>query len=208
VFCNPGVDGAHEKGGIEGEGGYFRRNHWVPVPQALDLEDLNAQLLAACVADEQRRIAGREITVGQAVLAEKEHLLPLAEDGFDLAEVSFPRVDGMGRVQIRTNFYSVPVRAGLEVQARVYAGSVEIWHEGKCVARHQRSYGRYQEILDLELSVAKSLLPGIRALGIDELPKTGSAEERGKPLGKQVCVQHRTLIPASLKGFSSTKRLL
>ena len=150
VFCNPGVDGAHEKGGIEGEGGYFRRNHWVPVPQALDLEDLNAQLLAACVADEQRRIAGREITVGQAVLAEKEHLLPLAEDGFDLAEVSFPRVDGMGRVQIRTNFYSVPVRAGLEVQARVYAGSVEIWHEGKCVARHQRSYGRYQEILDLE----------------------------------------------------------
>ena len=55
-FCNPGVDGAHEKGGIEGEGGYFRRNHWVPVPQALDLEDLNAQLLAACVADEQRRI--------------------------------------------------------------------------------------------------------------------------------------------------------
>ena len=129
MFCNPGVDGAHEKGGIEGEGGYFRRNHWVPVPQALDLEDLNAQLLAACVADEQRRIAGREITVGQAVLAEKEHLLPLAEDGFDLAEVSFPRVDGMVRVQIRTNFYSVPVRAGLEVQARVYAGSVEIWEE-------------------------------------------------------------------------------
>ena len=38
------------KGGIEGEGGYFRRNHWVPVPQARDLEDLNEQLLAACVA--------------------------------------------------------------------------------------------------------------------------------------------------------------
>ena len=46
VFCNPGVEHAREKGGIEGEGGYFRRNHWVPIPQAMDLEDLNEQPLA------------------------------------------------------------------------------------------------------------------------------------------------------------------
>ena len=35
-FCSPAE--AHEKGGVEGEVGYFRRNHWVPVPQATDLE--------------------------------------------------------------------------------------------------------------------------------------------------------------------------
>src|SRR5882757_1080364 len=29
-FCTPGE--GHEKGGVEGEGGYFRRNHRVPVP--------------------------------------------------------------------------------------------------------------------------------------------------------------------------------
>jgi transposase len=29
-FCTPGE--GHEKGGVEGEGGYFRRNHLVPVP--------------------------------------------------------------------------------------------------------------------------------------------------------------------------------
>lgn len=148
VFCTPGE--GHEKGGIEGEGGYFRRNHWVPVPQARDLEDLNNQLLAACYEDEQRRIAGRELTVGQAILAEKEHLLPLAEEGFDLAEVSFPKIDGMGRVKVRTNFYSAPVRVGLEVQAKVYSSYVEVWHEGQCVARHERCYSRLQEILDLE----------------------------------------------------------
>jgi hypothetical protein len=74
----------------------------------------------------------------------------LAEEGFDLAEVSFPRVDGMGRVKVRTNFYSAPVRAGLEVQAKVYASYVEVWHAGQCVARHERSYSRLQEILDLE----------------------------------------------------------
>ena len=150
VFCNPGEDHAHEKGGIEGEGGYFRRNHWVPVPQAKGLEDLNEQLLAACYEDEQRKIAGREMTVGQAIVAERAHLLPLAEEGFDLAEVSFPKVDGMGRVKVRTNFYSAPVRAGLEVQAKVYASHVELWHEGHCVARHERCYSRLQEILDLE----------------------------------------------------------
>jgi transposase len=150
VFCNPRMEHAHEKGGIEGEGGYFRRNHWVPVPQAKDLEDLNAQLLVACHEDEQRKIAGREITVGQAILAEKEHLIPLAEEGFDLAEVSFPKIDGMGRAKVRTNFYSAPVRTGLEVQAKIYSSYVEIWHDGRCVACHERCYSRLQEILDLE----------------------------------------------------------
>ena len=36
-FCTPAE--AHEKGGIESEAGYFRRNHWVPVPKARNLED-------------------------------------------------------------------------------------------------------------------------------------------------------------------------
>ena len=40
-FCNPGR--GNEKGGVEGEVGYFRRNHLVPVPQAKNLEDLNQQ---------------------------------------------------------------------------------------------------------------------------------------------------------------------
>ncbi len=150
VFCNPGIKHAHEKGGIEGEGGYFRRNHWVPVPQAQDLEDLNEQLLSACRDDERRRLSGRELTVGHATLAERAHLLPLAEEGFDLTEVSFPKVDGLGRVRVRTNFYSAPVRVGLEVQAKIHSSYVEIWYEGQCVARHERSYSRLQEILNLE----------------------------------------------------------
>lgn len=33
-FCEPGVKGAHEKGGVEGEVGRFRRAHLVPVPEA------------------------------------------------------------------------------------------------------------------------------------------------------------------------------
>lgn len=102
-FCTPAQP--HEKGGIEGEAGYFRRNHWVPVPRAQNLDELNAQLLAGCQADEHRSIAGHATTVGAALLAERAHLLPFAEQDFELAEAAFPRVDGLGCVRARTNLY-------------------------------------------------------------------------------------------------------
>ena len=74
-FCTPGE--GHEKGGVEGEVGYFRRNHWVPIPVAVDLAGLNAQLLAGCHHDESRTLAGRSQTVGPLLPIEKEHLLGL-----------------------------------------------------------------------------------------------------------------------------------
>jgi transposase len=147
-FCTPAA--AHEKGGIESGARYFRRNHWVPVPQAHDLEELNRQLLAGCEADQQRTISGREQSIGSAMRAEQEHLLPLPAEGFDLAEVSFPAVDGSGCVRVRTNSYSTPVSAGRKVQATIKPDRVEIWFEGQCVARHERCYRRKQQILNLE----------------------------------------------------------
>jgi hypothetical protein len=147
-FCTPGA--GHEKGGVEGEAGYFRRNHWVPVPAAADLRELNQQILSHCRADEARRITGREATIGADVLTERDHLLPMAAEPFDLAEISFPLVDGSGCVRVRTNAYSAGMRAGQTVQARIYANVVELWHENICVGRHERSYGKRQQILDLE----------------------------------------------------------
>jgi hypothetical protein len=176
-FCTPGA--GHEKGGVEGENGYFRRNHWVPVPKAASLEVLNDLLLMRCREDEGRLIDGRTQRVGQAMAEERDHLLALPVEGFDLAEISFPIVDGGGCV--RTNAYSTPVRPGTTVQVKVYPahlnrvqfethGSVcpivtlikgrnydfqtgrglEVWHDGRCVARHERCYSRRQQILDLE----------------------------------------------------------
>ncbi len=120
------------------------------MPKARSLAELNQSLENACRRDESRQLAGREVTVGVAMQAEQEHLLPLPGEDFELAEVSFPRVDGSGCVRVRTNFYSVPVRAGSVVEARVYPAQVELWQEGGCVARHERCYGRRQQILDLE----------------------------------------------------------
>ena len=115
-----------------------------------DLADLNEQLLAACRADEDRLIAGHTQPVGSGMALEREHLLPLAEEGFDLTEVSFPHVDTLGRVKVRTNAYSVPLPPGTTVQVKLPAGLVAIWHAGLRVAQHERCYGRGQEVLDLE----------------------------------------------------------
>ena len=148
AFCTPGE--GHEKGGVENEVGAFRRRHWVPVPRVPDLDALNAHLLAGCRADEGRVLPGRERPVGAALLAEREHLLAPPAEGFDLAEVAFATVDGLGRVRARTNAYSAPLPAGTQVRVAVLPASVEVWHEGRRVARHERCYGRQQEVLDLE----------------------------------------------------------
>ena len=53
-YCRPGVDGAHEKGGVEGEIGRFRRTHLVPVPEVASLAELNALITAGDLADDRR----------------------------------------------------------------------------------------------------------------------------------------------------------
>jgi transposase len=147
-FCNPAK--GNEKGGVEGEVGYFRRNHLVPVPQVHSLEEFNAQLLDACRQDEARLIGERNLRVGEGLQVERQHLLPLAEDDFEIAEESFCRVDGKGCVQVKTNFYSTPLAVGTQARVRVLPSQVEVLHQGQMVARHARCYERRRQVLDLE----------------------------------------------------------
>lgn len=143
-FTTPGLEGAHEKGGVEGEVGRFRRNHLVPVPQVADLAELNAMLLAGCEADLGRQIDGRPGTVGEAWAAERPLLRALAAEPFDAAEAAAPRVGQKSLVTIRQNRYSVPVGlAGLKVSARIGARDITISHAGREVARHQRLHGKF-----------------------------------------------------------------
>ena len=147
-FCTPGE--GHEKGGVEGEGGYFRRNHMVPVPEVANWEALDQFLLEGSRQDEQRWIGERSQSVGAGMNREREHLRALAKEGFDLAGVHFPQVNSSGCVRVLTNFCSAPLRVGVEEQAKVYPSYVEIWHQGQCVARHERCFNRQQKVLNLE----------------------------------------------------------
>lgn len=95
-------------------------------------------------------MSGRTERVGAQLLTEREHLLPLAAESFDLAEISFPRADQTGCAKVRTNSYSVPLKAGSIVEARVTSTTVEFRHHGTRIASHERCYSRMQKIFDLE----------------------------------------------------------
>ena len=147
-YCNPAS--GNEKGGVEGEQGWFRRNSLVPVPEAANLQAFNEQLRATCEANRRRTIGGKSMTVGQASEQERATLLPLAAEGFPLHDVLYPLVvDGRGRVRVKTNWYSAPVPPGFRVTAVVGPLQVEILHDNKRVAQHERCYGRGHEILNL-----------------------------------------------------------
>jgi len=143
AFTLAGLEGAHEKGGVESEVGRFRRRHLVPVPEVEALCELNARLRAACERDLGRRIAGRAETVGEALARERPLLRALPEEPFPSAEETLVRVDQKGLVCVRQNRYSVPIAlAGRRVQASVGAREVRVLHDGACVARHERLRGR------------------------------------------------------------------
>ncbi len=121
-FTTPGIEGAHEKGGVEGEVGRFRRNHLVPVPSFTDLAE---RLLGCCESDLARRIVGRQVTVGEAFAQERPLLAALPAERFDATETATPRVDSKSLVTVRQNRYSVPVAlAGLKVGARIAAREI------------------------------------------------------------------------------------
>jgi hypothetical protein len=168
-FCLPGPAGAHEKGGVEGEVGRFRRRHLVPVPHVGSMEELNALLLAATERDDRRYIAHRRITVGEHFALEARALRPLPAEGFDPAVVDSYRVDNKSRVCVRQCRYSVPVRyAGRRLDVRLGAEVVEVLDGARVVARHPR--GRKGEevlVLDHYLEVLRlkpGALPGATAL--------------------------------------------
>ena len=100
-YCLPGIEGAHEKGGVEGEGGRFRRNHLVPVPKVASLAELNAKLAAIDEADDARRINGRLTTIGQDFAIEAPLLRPLPFEAFEPGLLLTPRVDRHARITVR-----------------------------------------------------------------------------------------------------------
>ncbi len=147
-YCTPGH--GNEKGGVEGEGGWYRRNWLVPLPEAENLEGLNAYLMEGCVEMRGRTIEGRTMTTGEAMDQERPQLQPLIAEGFELEETTFPQVDGKGCVKVKTNSYSTPCPPGVRVMAKAWPRIVDIWKDGALVARHERAYGRGYQVLNLE----------------------------------------------------------
>lgn len=150
-FTRKGKEGAHEKGGVEGDVGRWRRAFMVPVPEVGSLDELSDRIGGWLIDDLHRTIRGRPETVGEALGRELELLRSLPAEPFDTAEHARPRVDSKALVTVRQNQYSVPVAlAGLRVAARVAAREISLAHDGHVVARHERLHGKYATSAQLD----------------------------------------------------------
>jgi transposase len=161
-YCQPGLGGAHEKGGVEGEIGRFRRRHLVPVPRVASMAELNELITAASATDDRRHIDRRRHSVAEHFSVEAEFLRALPSEAFDVALGLKPRVDHKSRLCVRQAFYSVPVRyVGRRLDARLGADSVEARDGAVVVARHPRAAtkGAEELVLDHYLEVF-ALKPG------------------------------------------------
>jgi hypothetical protein len=169
-YCQPGIEGAHEKGGVEGQIGWFRRNHLVPVPHVDSLAELNVMVEGWDAADDARRIGTRPHTVGEHFAIEAPLLKPLPAEPFETGRWFTPRVDRYSQITIRTNRYSVPVRLiGRQVRVLLHASELVVYDGRTEVARHERLLAKAATRLDLdhylEALVGKpGALPGATAL--------------------------------------------
>lgn len=169
-YCQPGVEGAHEKGGVEGEVGRFRRTHLVPVPAIDTLAELNERLRSFDERDDARRISNRTLSVGQSFCLEQALLRSLPAEGFEVGLSLTPRVDRYSRITVRQCHYSVPARLiGHRVRAVLRASELLVFDGKTLVARHERATVRGSASLTLdhylEVLIRKpGALPGAAAL--------------------------------------------
>ena len=146
-FCTPGQ--GHEKGGVEHGVGFVRRNFLVPVPEFDSFEALNTYLAQCCLRDQDRQVKGQPQRIGQAFAQEQPMLRPLPERPFEAAKHRPARLNPYSQVIFERNRYSVPVEQAypnLVIKATTF--EVEILHQHRVIARHRRSYGRDEDVMD------------------------------------------------------------
>ena len=169
-YCQPGIAGAHEKGGVEGEVGWCRRNHLPPMPEVDSLDELNERIRVWESADDARRITGKLTTIGADYTNERNQLGPLPVERFDPGLVLHPRVDRSAMITVRMMKYSVPAHLiGRKVRVSLRASHLVIYDGRTVVATHPRVASRGGHVTDLDhyLEVLKykpGALPGSTAL--------------------------------------------
>lgn len=165
-YCHPGIEGAHEKGGVEGEVGRFRRTNLSPMPVVDSLADLNDQIRQWDLDDEDCRISNRIRTVAQDFARERQLVTERFEPGLSLT----PRVSRSSLGRVRMASYSVPARfIGRTVRVSLRASEVIIFDGRVEIARHARVVVLHGQSVDLDhylevLLHKPGALPGSTAL--------------------------------------------
>jgi transposase len=144
VPCSPGK--GNEKGRVENAVGYVKKNFL----SGLQINDFSAINPAAAhwlntVANV--RLHG-ETGKKPAELFEQEraHLKALPVHPYDIATILPLRAGSQFRICVDTNRYSVPAEyAGCSLTVKAYPDRLCIYHQGRMIARHVRSYDRRKD---------------------------------------------------------------
>jgi len=96
-----------------------------------------------------RTVDGYEESIGERFTRDRARALPLPAHGFDPCIQQAARVDKYQTVQFDSNRYSVPRACAYRwVTVKGYIDRVEVVDGATAVARHKRSYGRNEQILE------------------------------------------------------------
>lgn len=146
-FCTPGQ--GHEKGQVENGVGYVRRMFLTPPPSVSSYDELNAYLLDACRQEDERLVDRQPEPIGVAWTKEKAHLRPLPPTDYPCFRSHEVSLNPYGQVNFETNRYSIPAeKAEKQLTLRAYPFHIEIMTDNQVIVRHERCYGRKQDILD------------------------------------------------------------
>jgi transposase len=147
LFCMPAR--GNEKPYAETRVRVLQRQWATPVPRVADRAALNRHLRDRCRGEADRTVAGRDQTIGQRFARDQACALPLPAYPFDACVVQAAQVDKYQTVRFDNNRYSVPRSWAYQgVSVKGYVDRIEVVAGGQVVARHPRSYGRDQQVLD------------------------------------------------------------
>jgi hypothetical protein len=155
-YCMPGIEGAHEKGGVEHEGGRFRRAHLVPVPEVETLAVLNERLAAIDAAEDARHVHGNPACIGERFAAERDLLARLPAGELDCGITLTPTVRRDSRIVVRQCYYSVPARfIGRQVRVSLRANELLVFDRSQVIVTYPRLTRRYdyRDTLDHYLEI-------------------------------------------------------
>jgi transposase len=147
LFCMPAR--GNEKPRVENRVKDLQRRWATPVPVANDFDQLNAYLLRCCEDDHNRMASGQSESIGCRFERDHQAAIALPKHRFDACVPQEAKADKYQTVAFDRNRYSVPRRfAFTTVTVKGYVDSIEIVAQGVAVARHARSYGSGEQILD------------------------------------------------------------
>ncbi len=147
LFCMPAR--GNEKPYAENRVKVVQRQWATPVPRAAHLAALNAYFRGCCAAEADRTVAGKSEAIGPRFARDRAEALPLPRHPFDACVQQPVQVDKYQTVRFDRNRYSVPRACAFRaVLVKGYVDHVEVVDGGQVVARHGRSYGRDEQILN------------------------------------------------------------